>query len=89
MHTKRVWYSNDVERDSFDNIHQTLMFGSLKEIKSLLKVVGEKAVKKSFLNFPKKIYTAPAFNFIKNFVLGISTKIDEQKYLKNTPRHLG
>lgn len=65
------------------------MFGSLKEIKSLLNVVGGKEVKKCFLSFPKKIYTAPALNFIKNFILSISIKLDDQKYLKNTPRHLG
>ncbi|MBI4036026.1 hypothetical protein HY383_03675 [Candidatus Daviesbacteria bacterium] len=89
MGTKRVWYLDEVEQGSLDNIHQTLMFGSLEEIKSLLNVVGEKEVKKCFLGFPKKIYTASAFNFIKNIVLGISTKLDEQKYLKSTPRHLG
>ncbi|OGE64365.1 hypothetical protein A3I48_03120 [Candidatus Daviesbacteria bacterium RIFCSPLOWO2_02_FULL_36_7] len=89
MSAKRVWYLDEVEQGSLDNIHQTLMFGSLKEIKSLLNVVGEKEVKKCFLGFPKKIYTASAFNFIKNFILGINTKIDEQRYLKNTPRHPG
>lgn len=89
MNTKRVWYLDEIKQNSLDNIHQTLMFGSLEEIKSLLNVVGEKKVKKCFLSFPKKIYTAPTFNFIKNFILGISAQLDEQKYLKNTPRHLG
>lgn len=89
MNTKRVWYLDKIEPKSSDNIHQTLMFGSLKEIKSLLNFVGGKEVKKCFLSFPKKIYTVSAFNFIKNFILDISTKLDEQKYLKNAPRHLG
>ena len=89
MNTKRVWYTDKIKPESNDNIHQTLMFGSLKEIKSLLSILGEKVVKKSFLSFPKKIYTVSAFNFIKNFILGINTTLDEQKYLKNTPRHLG
>lgn len=36
---------------------------------------------------PKKIYTNESFNFIKNFVLNISTSVDKQKYLKHTPRY--
>lgn len=89
MSKKRVWYSNEIKPESSDNIHQTLMFGTLEEIKSLLKSVGGKEVKNRFLRSPKKIYTATAFNFIKNFILGINTRLDEQKYLKNTPRHPG
>ena len=89
MNSKRVWYSNEINPESPDSIHQTLMFGTLEEIRMLLKSVGGKRVKNRFLRYPKKIYTAPAFNFIKNFILGINTRLDEQKYLKNTPRHLG
>lgn len=89
MSRKRVWYSNEIKPESSDNIHQTLMFGTLGEIKSLFKSIGERKIKNSFLNSPKKIYTAPAFNFIKNFILGINIRLDEQKYLKNTPRHSG
>lgn len=88
MKTKRVWYSNKADIKSPDTVHQILMFGSLKEIGFLKKTVGEKKIKELFLGFPKKIYTASAFNFIKKFILHISTSIDEQKYLKNTPRHI-
>lgn len=86
---KRVWYSTEITPSSADNIHQTLMFGTLEEIKSLLNAVGKKKIKERFLKSPKKIYTASAFNFIKNFILGINTRLDEQKYLKTTPRYLG
>ncbi|MDP3987552.1 MAG: hypothetical protein Q8P80_00205 [Candidatus Levybacteria bacterium] len=88
MNTKRIWYSNEVNIKSPDAVHQTLMFGTLKEIKSLKKSLGENAVKSLFIRFPKKIYTASALNFIKNFVLNIRTSIDEQKYLKYTPRNI-
>lgn len=87
MNTGRVWYADGENIKSPDTIHQILMFGKLEEIQSLKKTAGETAVKELFLNFPKKIYTAPALNFIKNFILKISSSIDEQKYLKYTPRN--
>lgn len=89
MGMKSVWYSNKADINSPDAIHQILMYGNLKEIKSLKKTLGEKKVKELFLSHPKKVYTAPALNFIKNFVLNIQTPIDEQKYLKTTPRYIG
>lgn len=86
MNTKRVWYSPKTDIKSPDTIHQILMFGKLSEIQSLKKKLGKAKVKGAFLYFPKKIYTNAALNFIKNFILGIQTSIDEQKYLKYTPR---
>lgn len=86
MNTKRVWYSSKADIKSPDTIHQILMFGKLSEIRSLKKKVGEAKIKEIFLYFPKKIYTHAALNFIKKFILGIQTSVDEQKYLKTTPR---
>ena len=85
MIIKSVWYAK-ADLKSPDSIHQVLMFGDLKEIKSLKKTIGQDKVKELFLAFPKKVYTHPALNFIKNFILDINTPIDEQKYLKITPR---
>ena len=84
---KQIWYSPNSDIESPDAIHQILMFGTIKDIKSLKKHLGEDKVKKMFLRYPKKIYTDAALNFVKNFVLDITTPIDEQKYLKYTPRH--
>ena len=89
MNTKRVWYSTTANTQSPDTVHQILVYGTLLEIKSLKKTVGEKRVREFFLNHPKKIYTPPTLNFIKNFVLDIKIPIDEQKYLKTTPRYIG
>lgn len=86
MNIKHIWYSSKVDSKSPDTIHQVLMYGSLADIKSLKKGVGVATLKDLFLRFPKKIYTKPSLYFIKNFILGIPTPIDEQKYLKNTPR---
>ena len=33
--------------------------------------------------------TSPALNFIKNFILHIKIPVNEHKYLKYTPRHIG
>lgn len=86
MNTNRVWYAPKADIKSPDTIHQILMFGKLSDIQSLKKATGENSIKEAFLHFPKKVYTAAALNFIKNFILKISTPIDEQQYLKYTPR---
>ncbi len=80
------WYNTDTT-NSPDAIHQTLAYGTLDEIRSLKKTLGEDMLQKLFVTYPKKIYTAPAFNFIKKFILHISSPIDDQKYLKSTPRY--
>lgn len=85
---KRLWYSDKKDLNSPDTIHQILMFGTLSDIKSLINKLGENTTKELFLKFPKKIYTTSAFNFIKKFVLGITISIDDQKYLKFTPRNI-
>ena len=83
------WYTNTKSKKSPDAIHQILAYGSLYDIQFLKKVMGIKELKSLFLEYPKKVYTAPLFNFIKNIILRIHTSIDEQKYLKNTPRSIG
>ncbi|OGH11882.1 MAG: hypothetical protein A2857_02155 [Candidatus Levybacteria bacterium RIFCSPHIGHO2_01_FULL_36_15] len=89
MNIKRVWYSTKSDLTSPDTVHQILMFGTLEEIKFLKKTIGENILKKIFLAYPKKIYTASALNFIKNFILHIRVSIDEHRYLKFTPRYIG
>ncbi len=80
------WYTDKADNKSLDNIHQTLAFGSLKDIKNLIKTVGENTLVKLFLQNPKKVYTASSLNFISKFILHINS-IDEQRYLKFTPRY--
>lgn len=85
----RSWYNNTVDEKSPDAIHQILAFGTLDEIRELKNKVGRSKIKELFLHYPKKIYTSPTLNFVKNFILNINTSIDEQKYLKHTPRRIG
>jgi len=82
----RVWYAPGDDIKSPDAIHQILMFGKLSEIQSLKKTLGSSTIKKIFLQYPKKVYTAPALNFVKNFILNLPASFDDQQYLKNTPR---
>lgn len=83
------WYTNSKSKKSPDAIHQILAFGSLYDIQSLKKTIGVKQLKSLFIKYPKKVYSAPLFNFIKNIFLHINTSIDEQKYLKNSRRSIG
>lgn len=85
----RLWYTASIDKNSPDTIHQILVFGTIEEIKSLKNKVGKEKVKELFLNYPKKVYTNSSLNFIKNYILNINDSIDEQKYLKSTPRNIG
>lgn len=87
MNLKQVWYSPKADIESPDTIHQVLMYGALEDIKSLKRSLGIETIKKLFLKYPKKIYTSSALHFIKDIILNIATPIDEQKYLKSTPRN--
>ena len=81
------WYSNNADKKSPETIHQILAFGSLDDIKSLKQTLGKETLTELFLRSPQKVYTAPTLNFITKFILHIHSSIDEQRYLKNTPRH--
>jgi hypothetical protein len=81
------WYTNKVDKKSPETIHQILAFGSLDDIKSLKQSLGEETLTELFLRSPQKIYTASTLNFIAKFILHIHSSIDEQRYLKNTPRY--
>jgi len=81
------WYTNKPDHQSSDYIHQTLAFGSIKDIQNLKKEIGEKKLVKLFLQEPKKVYTAPSLNLISKFILHLKS-VNEQKYLKFTHRNI-
>ena len=63
-------------------IHQILMYGNFDHIRWLFKVYSKGEIKDVFLNEPQKVYTKPAFNFVKNFILGLdSKKLETDKYV--------
>ncbi len=72
----------DLERDKVYIIHQVLMYGTFEQIKWLFKVYGKETIKKVFLKDPQRIYTPPAFLFLKNFILGLKNiSLSEEKYV--------
>lgn len=83
---KFSWYTDTVRVRSPDTVHQILAFGTLNDIRSLKKAIGEAKIKELFLHHPKKVYTQPLLGFVKNFILHITEPIDETRYLKYTTR---
>lgn len=79
------WSKNEQKLNKGDEIYQVnqvLMYGSLEEIKEILNKLGRERVKHVFIENPAKIYTKPAFNFIKNYILKIEEPLDQSKYVK-------
>lgn len=70
------------QKDKAYKINQVLMYGDLAEIKNLIASEGLAEIKQVFINQPTKIYTKPAFNFIKNHLLKINQDLDQAKYVK-------
>lgn len=87
-HLQAILWSESIGKLSLEDdqnyiVHQVLMYGDLEDIKWLLDVYSREKVRKVFVKYPKNVYTAPAFNFVKNFVLGLGgEKLEESKYVK-------
>lgn len=80
------WYKQKPDPCSADFLHQTLVYGKLEEAHSLVHSLGKKRAQTLFIKHPKKLYTRPALNFIKNFLLELEQPLNEVSYLKTTPR---
>lgn len=75
MNTKKVWYSSQIDKASPDAVHQILMFGTLEEIHSLKKDIGESQIKEIFFTSPQIGKLIP---FTGGFVLGGGTALSLQ-----------
>lgn len=64
-------------------VNQVLMYGNLEEIKDLKESYGTDEIRKIFIEKPSQIYTKPAFNLIKNFILKIDANLDSGRYIKS------
>jgi len=82
-----VWSKNkdklDKSEDKIYIINQVLMFGNLGEIKALVEEYGENEVRRVFTEQPTKIYSKPAFNLIKNYILKIDKNLDGGRYIQS------
>ena len=73
----------DLEKDRAYIVNQVLSYGTLDEIRWLMRTYGKKMVREVFLTQPIKVYTKPCFNLIKNVLLDLSqTNIPEEKYVQ-------
>ncbi len=89
MGNRYIWYSKSSNIDSPDTIHQILAYGTLKDVLTLERQIGQEKLGTLFINYPKKVYTAPALNFVTKFIIHLSGTIKENEYLKTTPRNIG
>ena len=63
-------------------IHQILAFGSFQRIRELFQLYSKQEVIRTFVGYPKKIYSAPVFFFVKNYILDLhSTNLLRKKYV--------
>lgn len=78
--------SLNLKKDKNYIIHQVLTYGTLEQIDWLEKVYSKDEIKEVFVRKPKKQYTNSSFNFVKNYLLGISRKLPKSSYVKDLPR---
>lgn len=73
----------DIDRDKIYIIHRILMNSkNLSQIAWLIRKYSKQIVASVFIQHPVKIYSRPAFYFMKNFVLSLSsTGLDEKNYI--------
>lgn len=72
----------DLEENKTYIIHQVLMFGTFEEIRWLFKTYPKAIIQKVFSERPMQVYTAPAFHFIKDFVLELDKQnLPKSKYV--------
>lgn len=73
----------DLKQDKTYIVHQVLRFGSLDDIRWLIKTYDGKTLREEFCQHPKAIYSRPALNFVKNSILRLEKEnLDETKYLQ-------
>lgn len=73
----------DLEKDKNYIVHQVLAYGSLEQIKQMSTVFPKREIIQIFVKSPRKNYSLPAFNFVKNYILGLKDKkISSRAYVK-------
>lgn len=77
----------DLKKDRAYIVNQVLSYGTLDEIRWLMKAYGEKTVREVFLTQPIKVYTPSAFRF-SQLLLGVSG-IMADRYDQTLPRRIG
>lgn len=89
MQNNYSWYSDSHSSDAPDHIHQVFAYGTLDDIRKMKDRLGTAKLREYFIKYPKKVYRQAALNFIKKYILEIRSHIDDDRYLKDTPRNIG
>lgn len=71
----------DLKRDGHFIVHRILSYGTMDDLRELIKVYGKKNVRKEFSEPQPGLYYPNILELCKH-ILGIK-KIDKKKYLKN------
>lgn len=77
----------DLEKDRAYIVNQVLSYGTLDEIKWLMRIYGKKTVREVFLNQPIKVYTPSAFRFSQ--LLLDAPEVGADRYDQTLPRRIG
>ena len=73
----------DLEKDRPYIINQVLSYGTLDEIRWLMRTYRKDVVKQVFLNQPMKVYTKQCFALMKNVMFDLKqANIPEEKYVQ-------
>ena len=79
----------DLTRDEGYIVNQVLSLGSLENLKWLFKEYGKARVRQIFLDKPQKVYSSANLNFVRQFLLGLSSKTaPDYKYDQTIPRRI-
>ena len=84
------WYLDstklDLNKDRNLIVHQVLAYGTLEDMRRLIKLYGKEIVRKEFKKPKAGLYQPSILNFVQH-VLGVA-KIDQRKYLKKVYENL-
>lgn len=89
-----LWSSSidslDEQKDKVYIIHQIFSHGRMEDILWLFSMYSKLEIEEVFTQHPYKDYDGARFNFIKKYLLNLKEKqMNEQLYVKNTPRYIG
>lgn len=72
----------DIQKDKWYIIHQVLIYGTLQEIRWLLRTYSLREVVNVFVHKPAKLYPKKVYHFIKNYLLPLrSVRLDPEDYV--------
>lgn len=69
----------DLAKDKYYIINQVLAYGTLRDIRILFQLYSRSTIRNVFLHAPQRVYTAPVFDFVRNYVVNLGGRRVAQK----------